>query len=74
MSTKTLTVKDEAYTRLSALKREKESFSDVILRITSKGSILDFAGILSKKEADELEKTIMAGRKLMQKKMDSISL
>ncbi|MEK6941472.1 MAG: antitoxin VapB family protein, partial [archaeon] len=36
MSTKTISVTDEAYGRLYNKKKEKESFSEVILRLTGK--------------------------------------
>ena len=50
MATKTLSITEEAYERLSSKKRGKESFSEVINRITNKKSLLDFVGILSDKE------------------------
>ena len=34
MTTKTITIKEEAYRRLKALKRKDESFSDELIRIT----------------------------------------
>ena len=34
MATKSLTITDEAYERLKAHKREEESFTDTILRLT----------------------------------------
>ena len=34
MATKTITVTEEAYERLRAMKREEESFTDVLLRLT----------------------------------------
>jgi len=45
MAVKTITVSEDAYRALAALKREGESFSDVIRRITrSNRSLLEFAG------------------------------
>jgi predicted CopG family antitoxin len=44
---KNLTIKEEAYTYLSSIKRENESFSDVILRLKDnqrKESILSLCG------------------------------
>jgi predicted CopG family antitoxin len=35
MPTRSLTVKEEAYQALKAMKKENESFTDVILRLTS---------------------------------------
>ena len=63
MSTKTITVKEESYNRLAMRKKPNESFSDVIDRLTGKGSILEFAGLLSKKEGLALEKNIRDARK-----------
>ncbi len=63
MATKTITITVEAYDRLSSLKGEKDSFSEVIKRITKKSSLLELAGILSEKEAKEMRKNIKKMRK-----------
>ncbi|MEK6826066.1 MAG: antitoxin VapB family protein [Nanoarchaeota archaeon] len=63
MATKTITVTEEAYIRLARLKKENESFSETINRITGKRNIMEFFGILSKEAADELEKNIIENRK-----------
>ena len=45
MPVKTGTLSEDAYAALAALKREGESFSDVVRRLTRKGrSLLEFAG------------------------------
>lgn len=45
MAVKTITVAEDAYAALAALKREGESFSDVIRRLArSSRSLLEFAG------------------------------
>ena len=45
MPVKTVTLSEDAYAALAALKREGESFSDVVRRLTRKGrSLLEFAG------------------------------
>lgn len=67
MVVKTLTVKEKAYDALYGLKKENESFSDVILRLAEekKGNIAPFFGCLadSKKSATEWKRDIYARRK-----------
>lgn len=67
MATKTISITEEAYERLRFKKDERESFSDVINRITNKRLLSDFFGVLSKDEADLLEKTIERSRKIHSK-------
>jgi len=62
MSTKTISLDEEAYERLKAHKREGESFSDVIKRILDGRSWTEVAGILSEDEAAELESLVEQGR------------
>ena len=64
MATKTISITEEAYERLRSKKDERESFSDVINRITNKRPLSDFLGVLNEKEADLLEKTIKRNRKM----------
>ncbi|MEK6855004.1 MAG: antitoxin VapB family protein [Nanoarchaeota archaeon] len=58
MSTKTISITEEAYKRLANLRKSNESFSEIISRITGRVKLSDFHGILSKESADELEKNI----------------
>jgi len=62
MGTKTISITEEAYNRLDSRKKERESFSEVINRLTSKGSLARFAGIFSKAEAEELGENIRKSR------------
>ncbi len=53
MGHRTLTVSDEAYNALSKMKKERESFTETILRLTKrteKGTLLDYIKTL---EPDE---------------------
>lgn len=67
MATKTISIMDDVYERLVALKRTDESFSDELRRLTeTKGNIMEFAGIwkdMSDKDADEMKKVIRNAKK-----------
>ena len=58
MGTKTISIKDEAYERLRKFKREGESFTDLINRLTRKRSLLELPELVEKEEAESLEKAI----------------
>lgn len=58
MSTKTISVTDEAYDILNSKKEATESFSEVIVRLSGKKKLASFAGILSRESADAIEKDI----------------
>ncbi len=58
MATKTLTITEDAYDRLGALKENNESFSEVIRRLTSKVRLTDFAGILTNEESTKVKEKI----------------
>lgn len=64
MATKTITVTEDAYEVLKSLKDTGESFSKTIKRLAGKKSLIDFAGILTNEEADELERNIKEGRRM----------
>jgi len=72
MATKTISITEEAYERLKMKKSGNESFTDVINKITGKRSILDFAGMLTDKEARELKANIAKARKLSIERAKSI--
>ena len=70
MGTKCITITEKAYTNLDAYKESKESFSDVINRLTAKRSLLELVGILSHKDADVLKKHRKEINKRMRAKME----
>ena len=66
MATKTISITEDAYRRLANLKKENESFSMVINRVTKKSdfeNLKKLHGILKGKSGEELEKNILEGRK-----------
>lgn len=58
MGTKTISLADDAYERLLAAKREGESFSDVVRRLTSGATLSDYHGALSIETVTEIEQSI----------------
>lgn len=57
MTTKTLTITEDAYNLLKELKLEDESFSEEIKRVLAKRNtrhLTDFAGILSNEEGEAM--------------------
>lgn len=62
MARKTISLDEEAYERLKAHKREDESFSDAVKRLTSGRSWKEVAGFLSEEEAEELEQIVESSR------------
>ena len=58
MGTKTISLSDDAYERLSAAKRDGESFSDVVRRLAPGIQLTDYVGALDEATGDELEQTV----------------
>lgn len=70
MAVKTITITEDAYSILKGMKRENESFSDVIKRVGSeKRSIFDFVGLLDDSEgsAEELQEKVKEVRRKVSK-------
>ena len=72
MPTRTISITEEAYERLRTQKAPKESFTDVINRITGKRSIMELAGILSKEDAEKMEEHIKKSRLESEKHMKRV--
>jgi len=62
MATKTISLAEDAYKKLKKMKNDKESFSDVVRRLTSGISIADYHGVLSEETAEELDANIRERR------------
>ena len=63
MGTKTISLAEDAYERLRAHKREDESFSDVVRRLTGDDfSLEDYHGALDADTGDKLERIVEARR------------
>jgi predicted CopG family antitoxin len=74
MATKTISITEEAYGRLKAWKEGKDSFSDVINKLADKKvKWTDLAGLLTDKEADELEASIKENRIAWTRHTDQIA-
>lgn len=58
MGTKTISLADDAYEKLKAHKREGESFSDVVRRLTGGVTLSEYYGVLDEDVAGELEDII----------------
>ena len=69
MATKTISITEEAYERLKDRKKEHESVSDVVYKITRKKSLLELAGTLSEKDAVKMEEGIKKIRTLSDNKV-----
>ncbi len=54
MGSKNISISDEAYARLAALKGPNESFTDVVNRLTGKNSLMELAGVLNEEDAEAL--------------------
>ena len=65
MATRTISISEDAYKRLASLKRDNESFSLVIKRITGGSALSKIQGILSRESADKLEEEIKKRAKVI---------
>ena len=58
MGYKTISLSEEAYKRLLERKKGNESFSDVVMRLTTNSTLNDFVGLLSRDSCDKIEKAV----------------
>jgi len=62
MARKTISVTLEAYKRLQAMKRPKESFSDLVIRLTERRALADFGGMLGHSSVETIREAIKKSR------------
>lgn len=63
MATKTISITREAYDRLKARKGPEDSFSDVILRLTDRRPLAEYAGMLAKTSVKAMRTAIDEARR-----------
>ncbi len=71
MGTRNISISDEAYNRLAALKKPGESFTDVVNRLAVRKSVLDLAGILTPGQANEIRRTVREMREMSTERVAS---
>ena len=76
MGHRTLTISDEAYNALSKMKKERESFTETILRLTDKtekGTLLDYIKTLNPDEdlATNLETVLLDRNKITSRPIEN---
>lgn len=77
MAHKTLTISEEAYKALAELKKEGESFTDLLKRITAplqKKKLSEFAGIMAGEEFDDFEKAVLEVRHFKSTRLQRVKL
>lgn len=72
MSSKTIRLDEEAYTRLERRKREGESFSDVVKRLAGERSLREVAGIWAD-DADDVREAIDERRSRRREALDDVA-
>lgn len=63
MSTKTVSLSEDAYEALLAMKRPGESFSDIVRRLTRRSSLTELATVMDPKAAQAVATAVEANRR-----------
>lgn len=58
MSTKTISITEDAYNILKAKKDSNESFSEIIVKLSGKRELSSFYGVITEESAEILKKNI----------------
>ncbi|NJD76938.1 MAG: hypothetical protein FIB08_07575 [Candidatus Methanoperedens sp.] len=77
MAHKTLTISEEAYEALAELKKEGESFTELIKRITAplrKRKLSEFYGVLAGPEYEDFEKAVLEVRHSKSTRLERLKL
>jgi len=77
MPYKTIKISEEAYEGLAELKKEGESFNELIMRLTKplrKKRLSEFAGIMAGEEFDDFEKAALEARHFKSTRLQRLKL
>lgn len=75
MATRTISLAEDAYEALLGMKRPGESFSDVVRRLTRRGSLTELATVMDAEGAGAVSDAIEANRReRMQKRRRELDL
>lgn len=70
MGEKTISLADDAYEELEEHRREGESFSDVVRRLTDDTTLAEYHGVLDEDTANELERFVADRRQSRRSRSD----
>lgn len=72
MGTKTIRLDEDVYERLKAKKRDDETFSEAVDRLTEDWSLLDLAGTYTDSEAREHRKLLEASERAVERDREEL--
>lgn len=70
---KSIRLSDEAYNRLKAHKRDDETFTEVVLRLSGERSLLELAGIFDDEETAAIKKAIAERRDRRRRELEAVA-
>ena len=72
MSSKNISISNEAYNKLKKFKGKNESFTDVINRLFSTITLLELRGTISNEVANDMRNSIVEPRKARKEKIEKL--